>query len=141
MADFMSSFKEGLSLVTDFLGGGLGSAASSALSESADMEQAMDNAVGIFDDSLGSCGTEGQMALVDQIGADGYKDALMQGIENGGDCSGTLGDKTDHPEAILDIIEQAEGELSDLAAAVLGKGTGDDEETEEEDDGGDIEVL
>lgn len=67
----------------------------------------------VFDFMLGECATEGQMALVNLIGPGGVQDAIEQALDNERDASGLLTDMTDHPEAIGDILEQAEAMIND----------------------------
>lgn len=70
-------------------------------------------AADVFDFALGECATEGQVSLMMQIGPGGFEDAIDMAIENERDASGILQDMTDHPEAIGDILEEAEGMITD----------------------------
>ena len=66
-----------------------------------------------FDFALGMCANEGQITLVNQIGPSGFEDAISIAIENGRDATGVLTDMTDHPEAIGDILDEAEAMIND----------------------------
>jgi hypothetical protein len=66
-----------------------------------------------FDFALDECVTAGQVALIMEIGINGFEEAVIAGLENGRDATGTLLDMTDHPEAIGDILEAAEQKITD----------------------------
>lgn len=68
----------------------------------------------IFQTALEACGTAGQVSLVQEIGADGFEEAFNMGLDSGRDASGVLSEFTEHPEAISEILENAEAEMTDV---------------------------
>lgn len=120
VSNAVSSTLNTLSTVMDFLGGGLGGdAVSGALSYAADRSQAASAGTEIYDNALGQCVTEGQIALMEQVGPDAFEEAIRFGLDNEGEVGGFLVDLTDHPEAIGEILEQAEEEIAQLVETML----------------------
>lgn len=113
---FVSDVADVLDLVGDFLNGGL-DVASGAIDQAAGAKEIASAAIDIFDQSLGMCVNEGQLTLMNQIGADQFVQAGMDALQNEGDVS--LVDLTDHPDAIGEILEQAEESLGDVVREVL----------------------
>lgn len=70
----------------------------------------------VFSEAIGMCTTPGQIALIEQIGVAGFEDAAWEAIDNGRDATGILTSMTDHPEAIGEILEYAEGQITDALA-------------------------
>jgi hypothetical protein len=113
---FANDVADVLDLVTSFLGTG-GEAISSAIDQVAGAREITQSAIDTFDQSLGMCVNEGQLALMNQIGADGFVMAGMDAYENQEDVN--LVDLTDHPEAIGEILEEAESNLNDIVQGLL----------------------
>lgn len=113
---FLNDVADVLDLVTDFLGVGAESA-SSALDAVAGAKEITQSALDIYDESLGMCVNEGQLTLMNQIGADQFVTAGMDAYENQDDVN--LVDLTDHPEAIGEILEQAQEQLNDVVQGLL----------------------
>jgi hypothetical protein len=125
---FIDEVMDVLDLVGNFLGMGA-DAATSALDQMAGAKEVANSAMEIYDQSLGMCVTEGQIVLMEQIGADGFVNAGMDALEGGGDVS--LVDLTEHPEAIGEILEEAEIQLGEVVEAVLENSGVEDEESDD----------
>lgn len=69
---------------------------------------------GIFNTALNSCGTAGQVALIQEIGITGFEEGFHMGLDSGRDATGVLSEMTNHPEAIGEILENAEAEMTDV---------------------------
>ena len=113
---FLSDFADVLDAVADFLGVGAEGAAD-ALDAMAGAKEIAQTALDVFDQSLGMCVNEGQLVLMNNIGADQFAVAGLEAYENQEDVN--LVDLTDHPEAIGEILEQAQEQLNDVVQSLL----------------------
>ena len=116
-AGFVSDVLNTVGTVMDFLGGG--GDAFKAAAKGIQRINAASQAQEIYDSALGQCATEGQIALMEAIGPDAFVDCLEFALDNEAETGGFLVDLTDHPEAIGEILEGAEEQISQLAEAML----------------------
>lgn len=70
-----------------------------------------------FENALGACATEGQLALVNEIGITGFEEGFSEALDNGRDATGVLTDMTNHPEAIGEILAEAEDYMTQAIEA------------------------
>lgn len=64
-----------------------------------------------LDMALSMAGNEGQISLIESIGSD-FDDVYEAGVESEGDFS-AVGDLSDHPEAIEEILAEVEAAMED----------------------------
>lgn len=117
---FASDILNGVGAVLDFLGAGVGGDALKAAAGKVEKANAEAAAMSIYDDALGQCVTEGQMGLMEGVGAGAFVDCLEYALDNEAETGGFLSGQTDHPEAIGEILEGAEEEISQIAESMLG---------------------
>lgn len=72
----------------------------------------------VYGIALEMCGNAGQRAIIEDIGAQGYNDALAEALE-GGDAVAVLMDMASHPDAVEEILAETGTMLNDYAEMTM----------------------
>ena len=117
--EFVSEVMDALGHVMDFLGGGVGGDLVDAAVDSYKQNEAMNAAAAEFGVSLSEAGNEGQIAILNELGEDAYRACAQYGFENEGDTSGFLTEMASHPEAVEEILGNAEEAIADIVEGAM----------------------